>query len=78
MDDIFFEMFHRPAKEEKAMRLTATEIVQKMKTKYRNISINNSNIMRVGHILMRNKFKLTRGKSRRYDIATNDTMVPLD
>ena len=39
MDDIFFEMFHRPAKEEKAMRLTATEIVQKMKTKYRNISI---------------------------------------
>ena len=78
MEDIFFEMFHRPSKDEKALRLTATEIVQKMKTKYRNISINNSNIMRVGHILTRSKFKLTRGKSRRYDISMNDTALTLD
>jgi hypothetical protein len=78
MDDIFFEMFHRPSKDEKALRLTATEIVQRMKMKYHNISINNSNIMRVGHIVTRNKFKLTRGKSRRYDVATNDTVVTLD
>ena len=78
MDDIFFEMFHRPSKDEKSLRLTATEIVQRMKNKYRNISINNSNIMRVGHILTRNKFKLTRGKARRYDIATNDTVVTVE
>ena len=78
MDDIFFEMFHRPSKDEKSLRLTATEIVQRMKNKYRNISINNSNIMRVGHILTRNKFKLTSGKSRRYDIATNDTVVTVE
>ena len=36
----------------------AVFFVQKMKTKYRN----NSNIMRMGHILMRNKFNLRREK----------------
>jgi predicted P-loop ATPase len=72
VDEIFNELFHRPQKGEAAMRMTATEIVQRMKAKYHNITVNNSNIMRVGHILNRQRFNVVRGKARHYDVAMND------
>jgi predicted P-loop ATPase len=72
IDEIFSEIFHRPQKGEKSLRLTATEIVQEMKKKYRNIAVNNSNIMRVGHILNRQRYNMIRGNARRYDVAMNN------
>ena len=72
VDEIFSEIFHRPQKGEKSLRLTATEIVQEMKKKYRNIAVNNSNIMRVGHILNRQRYNMIRGNARRYDVAMNN------
>ena len=71
IDEIFSDMFHRPLKTEVAIRMTVTEIVARMKEKYKNIELNKSNIMRVGHILRNGRYKFIRNKRLEYFVAEN-------
>ena len=71
IDEIFSDMFHRPLKTEVAIRMTVTEIVGRMKEKYKNIELNKSNIMRVGHILRNGRYKFIRNKRLEYFVGEN-------
>lgn len=72
LEEAFRELFRRPAKGDKTVRLSATQIVQKIHARYPSIATNRSRVQEMGRLLHRLGIPLERSNSQRsYTLAVN-------